>query len=118
MADAGQVIAAIKAFRYAYADEIALQEGIAAALALAGIEADREVRLSRRDKVDFLVGTIGIELKVAGQPAAVERQLGRYAASERISELVLVTTRPAHRSVPRLIGGKPMHVAWLSGVAR
>lgn len=113
-----QVAAVIKAARYRYADEAQLQEGIAAALAEAGIPAVREVPLTSADKIDLMAGRVGIEVKIGGQPAAVTRQLRRYAASPEVGELILVTTRVSHRSVPREIGGKPVHVVLLSGVAR
>lgn len=113
---AQQVAAVIKGQRYRYADETRLQEGIAGALSAAGITAVREVSLAGPDRIDFMVGSLGIEVKIAGQPAAVARQLARYAKSDAVEELMLVTTRARHRSVPREIGGKPVHVVLLSGI--
>jgi hypothetical protein len=113
---ASRVASVIKAQRYRYADEAHLQEAIAGALAAAGIEAVREVRLAPADKIDFMVGSLGIEVKIAGQSPAVARQLLRYAKSEVVAELMLVTTRPRHRDMPRDIGGKAVHVVWLSGI--
>jgi hypothetical protein len=112
------IAAVIKGQSYRYSDETALQEGIAGALAQAGIPATREVHLTAADKIDFMAGPVGIEVKVAGQPAAVTRQLRRYATSDDVAELMLVTTRAAHRSVPRELAGKTVHVVWLSGVTR
>lgn len=114
--EAQRIASAIKAARFRYAGETRLQEGIAGVLAEAGIAAEREVPLNPRDKIDFLAGGTGIEVKIAGQPDDVTRQLRRYAGSDRVASLVLVTTRARHRSVPREIGGKPVHVVWLSGV--
>lgn len=108
----------LRAQRFRYANEIELQDGIAAAFAAAGIDARREVPLSSTDKIDFLAGAVGVEVKIASTPAAVRRQLTRYARSLQVAELVLVTTRSAHRSLPPVIGGKPLHVVWLSGVIR
>ena len=116
--EAEQIAAVLKAARYRYADEGQLQEGIAAALAEAGIAAVREVPLTPADKIDLMAGLVGIEVKIAGQPAADARQLRRYAASPEVGELILVTTRASHRSVPREISGKPVHVVLLSGVTR
>jgi hypothetical protein len=115
---ATQVADVIRGQRYRYADEHDLQAGIAAALEQAGIPARREVPLSSTDRVDFLAGTIGIEIKVAGQTASVRRQLARYARSLEVSELILVTTRSAHRPMPPTLEGKPVHIVWLSGVIR
>lgn len=116
-ADAEAVASAIKSQRYRYADEIQLQDGIAGVLAGAGIPAVREVSLTAADKIDFMAGRLGIEVKIAGQAAAVQRQLCRYAASAEVDELMLVTTRSAHRSVRRELAGKTVHVVLLSGVA-
>lgn len=71
----------------------------------------REHILSRVDRIDFVVGHIGIEVKVKGASAYVTRQLWRYAASPQIDGLLLVTTRREHM---RVIGevaefmGKPV----------
>ncbi len=72
------------------------------------------------EKVDpaCLAGGIGIEVKVAGSPPEVGRQLRRYAAFPQIEALLLVTTRARHLRMPTEIAGKPVRVAWLSGVTR
>lgn len=114
-ADAARIAAVINAARYHYRDEGQLQEGIAAALAAAHIPAEREVHLSGRDRIDFLAGTTGIEVKIAGRPADVIRQLRRYAVSSRVEALILVTTRARHRAMPPVIGGKPVRVVWIPG---
>lgn len=114
---AARVAAVIKGQSYRYAGEGQLQEGIAGALDAAGIAHQREVRLSGADRIDFLVDAgLGIEVKIAGQSAAAARQLGRYAQSGQVTELMLVTTRARHRDLPRVIGGKPVHVVLLSGI--
>jgi hypothetical protein len=112
----GRVAAAIAANRYRYPAEVGLQDAIEVVLADAGIPAEREPRLTAADRIDFLAGRVGIEVKIAGRPADVERQLRRYAASPDVDALVLVTTRARHRAMPAVIGGKPVRVVWLSGV--
>lgn len=111
------VAAAITLAHFVYRAEDQLQEGIAAALTAAGMPVTREVRLTARDRVDLLTGRVGVEVKVAGAADAVLRQLQRYATSDRIDELVLVTTRAHHRALPTQIGGKPLTVIALRGVA-
>lgn len=103
--------------RYRYQDEAQLHDAIALALEAAGVGAVAEARLSDRDRIDFLAGSTGIEVKVAGSAAEVARQLRRYAEHPVIEALLLVTTRVRHRRMPRQIGGKPVFVVWLSGVA-
>jgi len=71
----------------------------------------REHVLTRADRIDFLLGRVGIEVKVKGSSADVTRQLWRYADSPQIDGLLLVTTKREHR---RVIGesatfkGKPV----------
>lgn len=112
------VAAVLRAARYHYANEDQLQQGIAVVLARRGIAADREVRLSPADRIDFLLTgcPIGIEVKVDGQAAAVWRQLRRYAASPQVSGLLLATTRTKHEvDAPSHLDGVPVHVLVLRG---
>lgn len=78
----------------------------------------REVFLSDTDRIDFVVGRVGVELKTKGAANAIVRQLSRYAQSASLDSLVLVTTRHQHtRGMPRELSGKPVRVilvgAWL-----
>ena len=95
--------------------ELELQDGIEQVLTAEGIEFEREVSLAKGDKVDFLIeGSIGLEVKVAGGLSGVTRQLHRYAQSDRIASLLLVTTRLAfHTNLPGELHGKPLEVATL-----
>lgn len=68
---------------------------------------EAEVRLNEHDRIDFVLwGSLGVEVKVKGGWRDVQRQLARYAQSPRVSALMLVTTKTAHRNVPRTVGGK------------
>ena len=111
------VRAIIEGCRFRYHDEDCLQAGLAEAFTAAGHAVAREVRLSGRDRLDLLTGRIGIEVKIAGQADAVLRQLTRYAQSDLIDELVLVTTRARHRALPDTVGGKPLTVVQVGGAA-
>ncbi|QDT39747.1 hypothetical protein [Stratiformator vulcanicus] len=66
--------------------------------------------------IDFRVGRIGIECKVAGGPAAVLRQLMRYADVTDLGAIVLVTSRHTHRFTMQQLRGKPFRVVWVAGV--
>lgn len=110
-----QVIEALRTSRFTHSNEEELQRGIEQAFASAGIEAQREVRLSGRDRIDFLVGGIGVEVKVAGSAASAFRQLERYAESDLVEELVLVTDRAQVGAQPATVGGKPLTVVALLG---
>lgn len=90
---ADRIVATLRSARFVHVDEDELQRGIAEVLSRAEIAFEREVRLSDRDRIDFLVGGLGIEVKLAGSARSVRRQLERYAASSRVEALLLVTDR-------------------------
>lgn len=104
----------VHAHRFRHATEDELQQGLAEALAAAGYRVEREARLNTRDRIDLLVDAVGVEVKIAGIPRDVERQLERYALSDRVRALVLVTNRARHRP-PTTMNGKPVAVASLLG---
>lgn len=111
----GEIAALLRAHAFTANDEAELQRAIAEVLTGAGVEHQREARLTARDRIDFLVGRIGLEVKVDGALAAVTRQLHRYAQLPEIDGLLLVTTRPQHRAAPRDLCGKPVGVVLLHG---
>lgn len=102
----------IERHRVPLTDEKVTQAAIANALELAGVTFEREVRLSDADIVDFMAGSIAIEVKIKGAKAAIYRQLERYAEHDCVSSILLVSSRSMH--LPTLINGKPTLVASLS----
>lgn len=70
----------------------------------------REYRLSAADRIDFLVGNVGVEVKVAGAVKSVRRQLARYAMSAEVDSLVLVTAKVRHLELEGFIRNKPVVV--------
>ena len=113
-----RITVALAANTYRFATEDELQRGIAAALTNAEIPFEREVRLGLPDRIDFLCGDVGIEVKIGGGISALTRQLSRYADSERIAALVVVTSRNQHRvQLPRRINDKPIAVVVVGGIA-
>lgn len=77
-------------------NEFELQQSIANCLD-GHFEFAREVRLSDRDRIDFLVGgQVGIEVKVDGSYPTVARQLLRYCEHTQLESIVLVTTAGSH----------------------
>lgn len=100
-----RVAHAIRAHRFFYTDEDDLQAGIAGALESRGYTVRREVPLDRHNRIDIVVDSIGVEVKVAGSTSDVERQVARYLSFPVLSGLVLVTSRVVHLHVrpdPRL----------------
>lgn len=99
--------------RIPHSCEAEMQEFIERAFLHYGVSFVREASLAAADRVDFLVsGGIAVECKVKGQPLEILRQLERYARSQRVSVVVLVTSR--HMRLPTTIEGKPAFVVNVS----
>jgi len=106
----------LRGHRFVFSIESTLQEEIRAVLMAAGIPFSREHRLAPRDRVDFLIGRIGVEVKIKGTKRGILRQLQRYAESPAIAGLLLVSN--VSTGLPETINGKPVHSlslgeAWL-----
>jgi hypothetical protein len=106
--------------RYAFTpqNEADMQEQVASALVSAGMAPDREV-IAERGRYDILVRSnywrVVLELKVAGSAAAVERQAQRYALTDSVDAVVIVTTssrlaNELRRTDGDTLGGKPFAV--------
>jgi hypothetical protein len=104
-----QVVELLSGYRIPQATERQLQDGIARLLTEAGIAFRREYLLTSRDKPDFMLApSVCLEVKINGAAADVERQLLRYAASDKVAALLLVTTRRTHCVMPRVLMGKSL----------
>lgn len=113
---AEQIVGYITTAAFRYRDETGLTHAIHMMLhhhyRIPADQIRNEVRLTAADRIDLMVGSIGIEVKIAGQKTAVWRQLARYAAHEDITELILVTTVARHVvDAPRQLHSKPVHLA-------
>ena len=98
---------------FRFSNEYELHAGVAQVLTSMGLEFHKEVLLAPKNRIDFLVGRIGIEIKIDMSLAGVTRQLWRYADSDQIEAIILVTTRHAHRALPLEMKGKPIFVVYL-----
>ena len=113
---------ALLCYRFRYDNEKMLQGGVAGALDDLKVAYTPEYALNETDRIDFFVAGdgIGIEVKTNDSKggaglSAVLRQLWRYAKSDQVKSLVIVTTRSKHRDLPSEILGKPLHVIHLHG---
>lgn len=115
----GAVLAAILGGgrRYRYKDEATLHEALSAVLDEALVEHEHEVRVTG-GRIDFVVGQVGIEVKTKGPVESLRRQLEGYSAERDLTELLVVTTRPAHRAIPDRIGGKRVRVVVIGAWSR
>jgi len=111
-----EVARLVGARRYGYNDEVSLHALLAEVLEGAGMTVRREVRLTPRDRIDLLVDTVGVEVKVANTPVDnLEAQCKRYLRCPEVESLVVVTTRSQHRALPLVILGQHVHVVYLGG---
>ncbi len=112
------VAATLRGYRFSYASEADLQSAIADVLtdAFPHTTVTREVRLpAGLGRVDVLIGRVVVEVKVAGTGDSLGRQVRRYASSDQVDGVVIVTNRVRHARVPEAVGGKPVVVVGLAG---
>lgn len=79
-------------YAYRYGDEIQLHERIAEVLTLHGFEFERERVLDARNRADFWVGGLVIEVKVGGGLAEALHQVGRYIKLPDVTGVILAGT--------------------------
>ncbi len=106
------VLDALRGQRIEISTEREVQRQIALVFAKAGIVYQREVKIAG-GRIDFLVGDVGIEVKIDGSARAMHRQLRGYSGEGRIRALVLVTAKAV--GMPPEIAGKPVTVFGLGG---
>ena len=78
-----------------------------------GLNPRHEVRLGPHRRIDFMCGSIGIEIK-RGRPTAkaLLPQVEKYLQSDEVSALILVVERTTN--LPRTILNKPVHILSLN----
>jgi hypothetical protein len=104
--------------KYHYHNEKELQLGVRQVLDTLKLDYKSEAKIGPRDRIDFLVGDIGIECKSDDSSggtslAAVTRQLHRYAQSDKVKEVILLTTMSKHKNLPDVINQKPLYIVHL-----
>lgn len=102
-------------YKYRFDSEVVLQDALQAALETLGYSYQREVKLDAKSRIDFLVGALGIEVKVGGGLAPMLRQIHRYLAFPEVEGLLLVTTKSSHKGLVSVLQGKPVRVLQVGG---
>lgn len=103
------LLSALQTIRAPFAGyEQSLHGQVEAALRRAGYEPRHEAFLSRGCRVDFLVGSIAIEIK-KGKPdrSLLLQQISRYLSSEKVSALIVVCERQV--TLPKSMMNKPVY---------
>ncbi len=106
---------ALHSYRYTFQHEIDFQDQLAQVLTEKKIEFTREVELTKRDRVDFLLNydpySIAMEVKVGGGINSHLRQMKRYADAGGENSIVdaalLIATKPFQ--VPEYLSKKPCY---------
>lgn len=101
------IVDALLSVRIPSVRESEMQETIEALLKSRGISHSREHIFGTGDRIDFLVGTVGVECKVKGTAFSVAAQLERYAAEPGVECLILVTSVARHFAIEGLCS-KPL----------
>ena len=104
--------------KFSFHDEKGLQRGVGLVLDRLGLEYRAEFPLTKKDRIDFLVGEFGIECKTSDSSggtslSSVTRQIHRYCQSDSIKEIILLTTLSKHRALPESMNNKPIYVVHL-----
>lgn len=99
-------------------DEYALQRHLAECLSKT-YPCEREYAIPE-GRLDIYVPSkrVAIEVKIDGSVAELTRQIHRYAGSDQIGAILVVTTRSSHRVLAQQrMNGKPVAVLYLVGGA-
>lgn len=103
-----RVLAVLRAHRFYFTNEEELQQGIARVLSAQGFAFEREHVLSKKERADFFLDGIVIEVKCAGSATQLLMQLQRYARFPAVTAIVLVVSKSRLTTLPNEVGGKPV----------
>lgn len=99
----------LRSVGFSFSSEDDLQRGIDQVLTDRGIPHQREVVLSPKDRIDFMLdGGVGIEVKIGGSAADLTRQVYRYCREEKIRAVIVVSSRLRLGKLPDEMAGKPV----------
>jgi len=112
-ADIGAIEARLRAHTYRVASECDLQDAVAAVLAEIG-----PVRewIHGRDRPDFFLDGVAIEVKIDGSLSALTRQCHRYAQIGEVAAILVVTNRHRLAQLPEEMNGKPVRVVMVGSL--
>jgi hypothetical protein len=110
---ANRIKAVIERSRIDVSTEAAAHTAIFEALERDGLDPRREVRLTARDRIDIMVASVAVEVKVAPQRRLIFKQLQRYATLSEVDALVLASAAAWPGDMSK-IGSTPFFFANLS----
>lgn len=98
----------LSSYRYRFASESQLQEGIERVFLNHSIDYQREPVITQRDRPDFMVGKTVVEVKIKGTLNALLRQIARYAEHDQVDRILVVGSPHWLNGVPTTLGNKPI----------
>lgn len=107
-----RIFSAIKYKNYTLSNEKKVQIQLLSHFKSAGLDAKREVHLSNDSIIDFMIGDIGIEVKVKGAAFGILKQCERYCEFDQVKCLLLISAK--FIGFPEEINGKPCYFFSLS----
>lgn len=110
---AEKIASVLPRYRYRFARETDLHDGIAQVLAANSIAYVHEFVAGPKDRFDFICGRVVIEAKIKGSAAEALQQVDRYCAREDVDAVVLVSTRRWSVEPKIELQGKPVYVVKL-----
>lgn len=94
-------------------EEYEIHAAVARALEDAGIAHIHEYRIAPGRRIDFMSGSVGIEVKKSRPDSArLRRQLERYLDGTELTDIIVVLQRPC--ALPATICNKRVHVLALN----
>lgn len=111
---ADEVLEALRAMRPPFAlYEADIHHLVGERLSECGLNCQHEVTIAKGCRIDYLVEGVGVEIK-KGKPnaSALLLQLRRYAQSERIESLIVISWQSVR--LPGKVDGKPVYSLTLS----
>ncbi len=103
---------ALSSQKFVLDNEKHIQSQIEKFLISADIKHNREFVLSKGNIIDFMVGDIGIEVKLKCSKRHIFRQCTRYMEHDAIKSLLLVSA--TFMGLPEEINGKPIYILSLT----
>lgn len=83
----------VGSFNYRYGSEVQLHEALAEVLGLAGYSFEREHVLDAKNRADFWLDGLVIEVKVDGTLSEALRQVDRYISLSQVRGVLLASTQ-------------------------
>lgn len=104
----GEIIKLLSTKRFIVNDEKELQKSIEDVFKVSGVEYEREFRLDPKNRPDFFINGIAIEIKIKGNAKKIYKQCERYCQFDNVKSLLLITNRSM--GFPQQINGKDCYI--------